>query len=219
MIPIVILTGGLSWISYINEENENDASSDCKICKMNSSRILFGLLACALLSSAFETEVEGDNYIVGGRIAKRGLFPWIVSLRSVENRHFSGGFILSKNWVGTAAYGVRYLHNTPNKIIAVTGAHTLTDGTRHRVIRVIIHPRFNMRILAFNVAVIQTASNIEFNDRARPITFPEGPVVSTGTLSLIAGWGATDVSNTICMINQYRKTFTALSWILIHDWF
>lgn len=162
---------------------------------MDGLKVLLGLLACVLLTSAFEATAEGDNYIVGGRNAQRGQFPWLVSLRTVQNKHFCGGYILSNRWIGTAAQCTRRHQAKPHNIIAVTGAHTRVDGVRNRIARIIIHPRNVPHRLIYDIAVLQTAVDIVFNALVRPVTLPTRRVVHDGTTVQLAGWGYTKVSN------------------------
>lgn len=160
-------------------------------------KTFFGLLAC-ILTLACKADVESDNYIIGGRNAQPGQFPWLVSIRRANNPHFCGGFILSNRWIGTAAHCVYRNLRNPDILIVVTGAHTLNDGSRNRVTRVVVHPRFNLRFLTFDVAVLQTAENIEFSARVRPVNFPtQNPNIREGATVQFAGWGLIRVSSLI----------------------
>lgn len=174
---------------------------------MSGFKIVFGLLACVLLVSAFETDIVGDNYIIGGRNANRYQFPWIVSLRNRQNNHFCGGFILSNRWIGSAAQCTLGNHAIPDNVIAATGAHTRTDGTRHRINRILNHPRFNRVTLTFDVSILQTADRIAVtpNGPIRAIRFPTGQVVHNGATVYIAGWGRAQVRD------FFAKTFDSVS--------
>lgn len=158
---------------------------------MEGLKLVFGSLACVLLASALAVDVVGDNYIVGGRNANRHQFPWIVSLRNTMNRHHCGGFILSDRWVGSAAHcTIRRLAN-PNNLIIASGAHTQTDGRKHRVDRIVNHPRYNQEHVTFDFSIIQTVDRIPITPQGpvRAIRFPTGPVVHDGSTVFIAGWG------------------------------
>lgn len=164
---------------------------------MNGLKVILGLLACVLFASAFEKEANGDNYIVGGRAANRNQFPWMASVRTMQNQHFCGGFILSDRWVGSAAHCTQGNLANPHNVLIATGAHTRYDGNRHRVNRIMLHPRFNRQYLTNDVCIIQTADRIPITLRGpiRAIRFPDGPNIQNGSVAFIAGWGITEVSN------------------------
>lgn len=161
---------------------------------MNGVKIVFCLLSVAILVSALKDDDVGGNYVVGGRAATRHQFPWIVSLRNTQNIHFCGGFILSDRWIGTAAHCTQGRFASPEQIIAATGAHTLTDGNRHRVIRLVNHPRYN-RNLAFDVSILLTAERMPVTPQGpvRTIRFPTGPMANDRSVAYFAGWGLTQV--------------------------
>ena len=80
-----------------------------------------------------------NGRIVDGTEAIEGQFPYQVSLRSTNNRHFCGGFIISSRWIGSATHCTIY--ETPSRMIAVVGALFLTTGGLvHRVSKIINHP-------------------------------------------------------------------------------
>lgn len=166
---------------------------------MNGLKFVVGILACVFLASAYETDVAGDNYIVGGRNANRHQFPWIVSLRNRFNEAICGGFILSDHWVGSAAHCTEARYADPRNVIIASGAHTQTDGNRHQVARIINHPRYNRNFRIFDISILRTVDRIPITPQGsvRPINFPNGPVVPVGATVYLAGWGWTQVSDSI----------------------
>lgn len=165
---------------------------------MDGFKIAFGLLACVLLASALEDQVDGDNYIVGGRPARRQQIPFIASLRTTQNGHFCGGFILSDRWVGSAAFCTQGSNSNPQNVIVATAALTRTDGQRHRVSHIINHPRFDSKRLTFNICILRTVSQISISpESASVIRFPAGPVEEFNAIVFAAGWGWTRVSSLI----------------------
>ena len=59
------------------------------------------------LSLFYEFTNGGNVGIIGGENAKRGEFPWIVSIRQLKDlgfTHYCGGSIVAENWVVTAAH-------------------------------------------------------------------------------------------------------------------
>lgn len=165
---------------------------------MNKFIICWSVLACVIFASATEVVDESDNYILGARNAPRYRFPWLISLRNVANQHFCGGFIISRSWVGTAATCTQGTYRNPKNIIAVVGAHTRTDGTRHTIETVVNHPRYNARTRTFDISVMKTTNTIVFlqpPQKIRMVFFPRGPVIHDDSLVMFAGWGYTQVFN------------------------
>lgn len=152
-------------------------------------------LGCVfLLSLAAGTDVAADEYVIGGRTATPGQFPYIVSLRTRVNVHFCGGFILSDRWIGTAASCIPNALMRPGLIRIGVGAHTRFDGQIVWSDRVVRHPRFNRRTLDFDIAVIHTRTQIPLNNRARPIRWPTNPNLQNGQSVRLIGWGLDHVS-------------------------
>lgn len=190
-------------------------NDDSSTCKMNGLKVLLCLLVCVLLTTAFEADVGSETYNVGSRTAKRGQFPYIVSLRTLKNRqHFCNGFILSEHWVGTAAQCISRETNIPSNVFVLAGAHTLTDGKWYNVSRIAVHPRYNARFLAFNVALVRTISKIKFHNRVQPVRFPKGPRIPENSPALIAGWGSNAVSAKIIGINSEFIISHITKWFL-----
>lgn len=160
---------------------------------MTALEVVFCLLACVLLASA--SEVDGDDYIVGGSDAARNRFPWIVSLRTLQNHHFCGAFILSDRWIGSAASCTQGQWGHADRIIAAVGAHRRTDGTRHLIARVQNHPQFNPNTMTYDISILQTVERIAVTAQGpiRTIRFPTGPVIRDGQIVNFAGWGLTRV--------------------------
>lgn len=164
---------------------------------MTGLKFLLVLFACVLAVTAFEANVDSDsdaeNFIIGGRDARPGQFPFIVSLRSPQNVHFCGGFILSNQWIATAGHCTQLSRRWSQNVIAYTGAHTQTDGQRHAIARITVHPQYNGRQQMYDISILRTATKIQFNARVRPVQLPRGPTVHDGTTLYIAGWGNTRV--------------------------
>lgn len=172
------------------------------ICNMIGPKVLLGFLVCISFASACDVkadvvsdDAEGDDYIVGGRDAKPGQFPWIVSLRRIGNEHFCGGFILSERWVATSRNCARIFVPSRESMFVVTGAFTRFDGKHHRVADIILHPALEPAALTPNIAVIQTVHNIIFGGDIEPIRWPQSPFVDDGSPVFFAGWGYLQVSN------------------------
>ncbi|NXL67474.1 TMPS9 protease, partial [Chordeiles acutipennis] len=129
--------------------------------------------------------------IVGGTDASRGEIPWQVSLKE-DSRHFCGATIIGDRWLLSAAHC--FNETNPEEIEAYMGTTSLngTDGNavKVNVTRVIQHPLFSPVFLDFDVAVLELAEPLVFNQYIQPICLPlavqKFPV---GKKCVISGWG------------------------------
>jgi Trypsin len=96
------------------------------------------------LIAGLSVVAAADPFIVGGRDAELGQFPWMVSIRFEASpgddlRHGCGGGILNKNWIITAAHCILSGYQR----IVVAGSVRLQDaGDRYRIVRSIPHPQY-----------------------------------------------------------------------------
>lgn len=166
--------------------------------------LFIAMIAVTRLSAASPTP---SGLIVGGDLAARDEFPYIVSLQEGFFGHFCGGSLIASDWVLTAAHCAESADFS--KVRVVAGLHSLddTDGTEtFRVSKVVVHPRFNPDTLDFDYALLKLNGKSGFQPAEvnnSPIPIPDdggkGPVVT------IAGWGSTaeggDISNDLLKIN------------------
>lgn len=143
---------------------------------------------------------DGDR-IVGGQQARRGQFPFMVSiLRQLPYTisHKCGGAILndravlsSANCMGSSIFSFLRMR------IAV-GAHSRSfdgNGVLHTINRVIKHPDFNNDTRANDIAILQPKFKFTFNQFVAPIQLPSIDTPDQNNLPLIfTGWGQYRVS-------------------------
>lgn len=125
-------------------------------------------------------------------MARRGQFPYQVSLRTPGNAHFCGGWIHNNRWIVSAAHCT--IGRTSDNTIVVVGAHSrLSGGVRHATQRVVNHPSYNANTLANDISLVSTSSNIIFNDLVKAIAL--GTVhIGERVIATASGWGQTSVS-------------------------
>lgn len=136
-IKIIELLGCYSNIIILD-------ASHSLVKKMLSNRSLVLIFLLALLpyfGLAVPVGSAADGRIVGGDTAEPGQFPYIVSLRKGNNRHFCGASIIRPTWLISAAHCV-YIGQEGVK--AWVGAHNVFDnGTAHDVVQIINHPEYD----------------------------------------------------------------------------
>ncbi|MEZ0391453.1 MAG: serine protease [Pseudobdellovibrionaceae bacterium] len=145
--------------------------------------LMTGLL---LLSSAF-AHADIQPLIVGGIEAKKGEFPFIVSLQD-NYGHFCGGSLISDEWVLTAGHCAK--GGTIQNV--VIGLHDQNNTAGAEVIKakqVITHPKFNYNILVYDFALVQ----LERKTSYKPIAFNKEEINipnNDSQMAIAAGWGA-----------------------------
>lgn len=149
------------------------------------------LTGCALAAS------DAENYIVGGRPARPGQFPHLVSLR-YRNQHFCGATIIHRFWLLTSAACVfGGPKGIPSQIFAYVGAHTRQDGRRYGISKIQRHPKWDRRLHTNNIAVLQTKGNMLFESgRVAACRLPgrDHTEINPNMPVYMAGWGAKNVS-------------------------
>ncbi|GAB0090785.1 hypothetical protein DMENIID0001_055480 [Sergentomyia squamirostris] len=130
-----------------------------------------------------------DSRIIGGSTAAPGQFPYQASLRSAGNAHFCGGILANNRWIVSAAHCT--VGRTTANTISVLGAHSrTTGGTSFNTARIVNHPNYNANTIAFDVCVLQTTTNIGFNNLIQPIALGS-TFVGGGVSAVVSGWGLT----------------------------
>jgi len=150
---------------------------------------------CILLFALCTTEAK-FGYIIGGRDANTGEFPWQGSIQAKtgpnSNQHICGCSLINKRWAVTAAHcildgytlGVAFGINEQQNI-----------RTIYRVKRAIVHPRYDKFSAGFDIALLELPA-VEFTDVIQPIALPEIDLEIGGDVdALISGWGTTRVVN------------------------
>lgn len=170
--------------------------------------VIFVVSAANALKGSEKFAAEPLDRIVNGRNASRGQFPYQVSLRLVDGRHFCSGSILNIRWVVTT--GVCVLNLKPPMIIIHAGAHhrTKLDGIPYLVNRIELHNQFHRESLRNDVALIRTAYPFVFvTPRVRPIALPRRDSRAAGVSVTVSGWG---------YVKVFFPSFCFVSRVLIY---
>lgn len=131
-------------------------------------------------------------FIVGGREAVVGAYPWQGSMEYYEGSHYCGCSLISTKWVLTAAHCVN-IYTPPSSVMLGMHDRYLEKGepTNYKVRRAVIHPSY-MRGYGFHpndVALLELTDEVELTDYVQTIALPEPDQKHHGQRGVITGWG------------------------------
>ncbi|XP_029704118.1 enteropeptidase [Takifugu rubripes] len=137
---------------------------------------------------------RGDNKIVGGANAAKGVWPWIVSLHW-RNRHACGASLIGRDWLLTAAHCVYGKNVHLGSWLAIFGLHTQSginsaEVQTRRVDRIVINSQYNKQTKQADVAMMHLEQPVNFTQFIQPVCLPpDGQNFTAGRKCFIAGWG------------------------------
>uniref|UniRef100_T1KRU4 Peptidase S1 domain-containing protein n=1 Tax=Tetranychus urticae TaxID=32264 RepID=T1KRU4_TETUR len=152
---------------------------------------------------------NGNDRIVGGRIALDGEFPWQVSIRRQspirgDFVHICGGSIISDQWVLTAAHCVKGVYES--NFLVVANASKLSDSIErnlsHRISKIIVHPNYDEETNANDISLIKLETKLDLGKsygHMVPVCLPkpfngQGQFNNKDSINFVtvSGWGSTD---------------------------
>ncbi|XP_017556739.2 mast cell protease 4-like [Pygocentrus nattereri] len=152
---------------------------------------LFSLMLLAAVLPYLGHSASVKVGIINGTEAKPHSRPYMVSLQ-MGGRHMCGGFLVSDQFVMTAAHC--YM-NRP-RFTAVLGAHDVSnsaEGSVHmEVVAYYPHQQFNLRNLDYDIMLLKLRSKVTASASINWIALPQRDEdIPANTVCSVAGWGGT----------------------------
>ncbi|XP_046729454.1 complement factor D isoform X2 [Silurus meridionalis] len=185
-----------------------------------------GFLKAFIASAFFYALLLPGECITGGKESTPHSHPYMASLQ-VEGVHNCGGFLISSQWVMSAAH----CFQEGKKYKAVLGAHSLSQAEDTKqtfdLSAVYNHPDFNKDNYNNDIALIKLSQPVTETNAVKTVKFLKagGSNPDTNSPVLTAGWGSLDnlgdrpdklhevtvdvMKRTICgRSTSYGKSFT-----------
>lgn len=148
-----------------------------------------------ILASIVSLSFANENYVIGGTNARLGQFPFKVSLRTFGHRHFCGGVIVNARWFMTAAHCVYNRVHAPRTFAVVGRPVGRQAGRITTVTQIIVHPKFEKRMRAYDIAMMRAVVPLRFDTMLQPVRLPNVDVRDDSRTPLyVVGLGVTRVS-------------------------
>ncbi|XP_023700536.2 transmembrane protease serine 2-like [Paramormyrops kingsleyae] len=130
--------------------------------------------------------------IIGGQAARRGAWPWQVSLH-LESQHTCGGSIITPLWLVTAAHCIDGYSN-PLDWTVYAGYLNQDDMMYNgQKVALIISQNYNSMTDENDIALMKLREPLPMSDVIRPVCLPNVGLSFTAPRSCwISGWGSTE---------------------------
>ncbi|XP_053442656.1 transmembrane protease serine 11G-like isoform X1 [Nycticebus coucang] len=134
-------------------------------------------------------ELPSMERIADGQVARRGAWPWQVSLQ-VEGVHACGASLISQDWLLTAAHCFDVYKN-PRLWTASFGRTLNPSLMRRQVQSITVHQNYAAHKHEADVAVVKLASPVTFSSQVRRVCLPDATLeVPPKSKVFVTGWGA-----------------------------
>ncbi|XP_033209069.1 serine protease snake-like [Belonocnema kinseyi] len=160
--------------------------------------------ACHQIETEIIEAIGIESFIIGGKAASAGEFPFLVALgygrKSDDSslKYLCGGSLISKNFVLTAAHCVINVQGLVPVEVRL-GSENLNDTSavvqRIPIEKIFPHPNFTVASNYYDIALLKLKSSVRISETVMPICLQTTPVLminpSIKASFLVTGFGAT----------------------------
>lgn len=131
--------------------------------------------------------------ILGGRVSRRGAWPWQCSLQSGQSGHVCGCVLIGRRWALTVAHCFEGRESADlwQVVLGLNNLDHPGDHSQSRGVRsIIVHPRYNRAVVDYDISVVQLESEVEETAFVRPVCLPDiDQLPAADAYCYITGWG------------------------------
>lgn len=156
------------------------------------------LLAIFALVHVTVAKPKWQSRIIKGRNVRKDQLPYMVGIIQKHNTYLPmslcGGAIINNRVILTSASCIEDFTNELDKLIAILGSPSpsSTNSFRIKIDAVKIHPKYNSKTQAFDLALIRTSDEIVFSSLIQPIALPTSDLRDEVNATA-SGWGLLEV--------------------------
>ncbi|KAJ1966254.1 hypothetical protein GGI12_000216 [Dipsacomyces acuminosporus] len=147
--------------------------------------------------------------ILGGSVASKGEYPFIVYLYNSVERTYCGGSILSDSWVVSAAHCIKKAKASDIDVYVGQYNYNLDKSKATGLAELHVHPQYNDATMVNDIALLRLSSKIS-GKNAKPIDIDTGSV-GDGTSVRALGWGFTSSTGSSSSKDLKEGDMTTLS--------
>ncbi|XP_017039559.1 trypsin 5G1 [Drosophila ficusphila] len=146
---------------------------------------LSALLVLLVISGHKVLAKTHQERIVGGVELPIHKSPWLASL-SVHGNYSCSSALITSQWLVTAGHCVYYKDDYS---VRAGSSYADEGGQKRDLVRIILHPKFNIRTLNNDVALLKVREPFTLREDVQPVKLPFPGLSVLPRTFLVGGWG------------------------------